>query len=208
RGGLLFVRKRELLSQLSRPYTYSCLHATTWRSLCPAQISPPAAQSPCFRAFRPRVTHQRRAFRGGRSGALLGGSFWLRSGGEMSEEGDGLPVVRVKFACANVEEFRRKFEANLLAKGMLARTPQMHEVGKRLTLRLELQDGSLGVDEEAVVQALEWTGGKQAMRLQLLRAKNPTAPAPAVASPAAAPAPASNQPQAVALPPPARVATG
>ncbi|HEY8207457.1 MAG TPA: PEGA domain-containing protein [Myxococcaceae bacterium] len=117
--------------------------------------------------------------------------------------------MRVKFACANVEEFRRKFEANLLAKGMLARTPQMHEVGKRLMLRLELQDGSLGVDEEAVVQALEWTGGKQAMRLQLLRARNPAtaAPSAARAAPPVAAAPASNGPQVVALPPP-RVATG
>lgn len=123
-------------------------------------------------------------------------------GGEMSEEGDGLPVVRVKFACANVEEFRRKFEPNLLAKGMLARTPQMHETGRRVMLRLELQDGSLGVDEEAVVQALEWTGGKQAMRLQLVRAKQPGTPAPA------APAPRAARPAAAVAPPPSRVATG
>jgi len=117
----------------------------------------------------------------------------------MSEEGGGLPVVRVKFTCANAEEFRRKFEANLVAKGMLARTPQMHEVGRRVLLRLELQDGSLGVDEEALVQALEWTGGKQAMRLQLLRSHAESVP-PQAGPAVTLPAPPVVRPQVMAAP--------
>src|SRR4051812_27190326 len=87
------------------------------------------------------------------------------------------PVVQLAIACSDKNEFGQKFEAKLLARGMVARGQVMQPVGARVRLKLLLRDGTLAIDEEAQVQSLVTNDGKQAMVLKLMR-NGPPAKAP------------------------------
>ena len=77
-----------------------------------------------------------------------------------------LPVIRVKIACKDEDDFHEKFAPIISRKGVFVPSSRPRPVGTRVVLKLELKSGEVGVSGEATVTMLGDQAKRTGMKLK------------------------------------------